>query len=210
MRLRSVLRCSAILFAMVGSRAVLAQVPQGLGQPGGAASLGAGGTVPSAQIPFGSTSGTVADGGVLTSTTSTANAAQSAANSASSAASAAASTAAAALPKAGGTVTGTLVTAGLAVDGSKTRAAATGTAITVGANTNWLVLTQTGTVAAQPVTLPASPVDGQLLRISTLGTITALTFSPTVPGWTNGSQFPAGTGLQFGYDATAATWMRVQ
>ncbi len=210
MRFRTLLHCSAVLFAMAGASTVMAQVPPGLGQPNGAASLDSTGLIPPAQIPIGTTAGKPADGGLLASTTTTANAAQTAANAASSAASAAAATANAALPKTGGAVTGTLVTAGLLVDGSKSRATATGSGITVGASTNWLALTQTSTVSAQTLTLPASPVDGQLLRVSTLGTITALTLSPTVPGWTNGAQLPAGTGIQLGYDATAATWMRLQ
>ena len=207
------LKVTMLVTAMLGVSGVAsayAQVPPNLGQPNGAAALNGSGVVPGAQIPFGTTAGSVADGGALAATTTTANTASTAASAASTAATAAQTAAAAALPKSGGTVTGTLVTAGVQADASKTRLTATGTAYTVPATTSWLAMVQTGTLAAQSLTLPSAPVDGQLLRISTIGQVTALTLSPTVAGWSNGATLPANAGFTLGWDATSSAWLRTQ
>ncbi len=105
-----------------------------------------------------------------------------------------------------GTAGAPVILASALADQSKTRLTATGAAYTVPVGTSWLAMVQTATVAAQTVTLPA-PIDGQKLLLTTAGAITALTFSPAVPGWTNGATLPANAGLALGWDAGSSAWM---
>ena len=96
---------------------------------------------------------------------------------------------------------------GAFVDASKIRIAATGSPLTIPPNTSWLALIQPGTLSSQTLTLPTSPADGLILRISTAGAISALTLSPPVPGWTNASSLPANSGFELGWDAGLAVWL---
>ena len=107
----------------------------------------------------------------------------------------------------GGTAGAPVILASAMVDGSKVRLIATGGPYAVPANTSWLALVQTGTLASQAITLPASPADGQLFRVSTAGKITALTLSPSAAGWTNGAPLPANSSFQLGWDSGSSTWM---
>jgi hypothetical protein len=85
--------------------------------------------------------------------------------------------------------------------------ALTGQTVTLAAPYNHLVLTNSGTIAALTVVLPASPVDGQLAIVSApTGTITAMTFSPAVVGFTNTSAFSVGTGHELVYSSTQGAW----
>jgi hypothetical protein len=85
--------------------------------------------------------------------------------------------------------------------------ASTGQTVTLAAPYNWLVLTQTGTLAALTVVLPASPVDAQSITISApQGAVTAMTFSPAVIGFSNASTWAIGTGHLIAYSAPLASW----
>jgi|GEM_PF-3060151 len=100
---------------------------------------------------------------------------------------------------------------GATVDASGVRYALTGAAYTVPANTSLMRFTQTATVASQTVTLPTASGDGHVIQfVNYAGAVTALTFSPAVTGWTNGSALAANTGLRIRWDATAAAWQREQ
>jgi hypothetical protein len=100
---------------------------------------------------------------------------------------------------------------GAFIDNSGVRQTLTGSGYTVPANTSLVRFTQTGTIATQTVTLPTALADGQPLQfVNYAGAVTALTFSPAVNGWTNGSTLAANTGLRIRWDATAAAWYREQ
>lgn len=71
---------------------------------------------------------------------------------------------------------------------------------------NWLVTTNTGTIAAQTVTLPTAPFDGQFVLVSNLGAITALTFSPAVTGFSQASALAAGNGLWIAWSSNLNVW----
>lgn len=90
---------------------------------------------------------------------------------------------------------------------STVRATLTGASYTVPANVDIVRFVQTGTIAAQTVVLPAATFDTQALQfVNYAGAITALTFSPAVPGWTNGSALAANTKVRIRWDATASSW----
>lgn len=55
---------------------------------------------------------------------------------------------------------------------------ATGFSITIGNNLTILILDPAGTLATGTITMPTTPVDGQIIRISSSQTITSLTVSP--------------------------------
>jgi hypothetical protein len=84
--------------------------------------------------------------------------------------------------------------------------AATGANTKFGHPFNWAVFTNGSTQAAQTLTMSTPTVDGKILMVSTFSTITALTFSPAVTGWTNGSTLTAGTGLMIGYSLPLAVF----
>lgn len=81
----------------------------------------------------------------------------------------------------------------------------TGSNTAVVAPYDWLVFTNPGTIAAQTVTLPVGPVDGQMVTVSNVAAITALTFSPAALGWANGSALAAGQGITLAFSSTFAT-----
>jgi hypothetical protein len=100
---------------------------------------------------------------------------------------------------------------GALIDASGVRQTLTGTAYTVPANTSLVRFTQTGTIAAQTITLPTALADGQPIQfVNYAGSITALTFSPAINGWANGTALGANTGLRVRWDATSAAWYREQ
>jgi hypothetical protein len=109
-----------------------------------------------------------------------------------------------------GTTGSPVVNLGALVDGSGVRQSLTST-YTVPANTSLVRFTQTGTLAASTVTLPTVHIDGQPIQfVNYAGTVTALTFSPTVNGWTNASALAPNTGMRIRWDATSAAWYREQ
>lgn len=93
---------------------------------------------------------------------------------------------------------------------------ATGFSITIGASIRTLILDPAGTLATGTITMPASPVDGQEIRIASSQTITALTVSPNagqsiknaptaLTVSTTGPQ-----GYEFIYRSSNTTWYRLQ
>lgn len=99
---------------------------------------------------------------------------------------------------------------GAAVDASGIRQTLTAT-FTVPANTSLVRFVQSGTLAASTVTLPTVHLDGQPIQfVNYAGTVTALTFSPSVTGWTNATQLSPNTGLRIRWDSTSAAWIREQ
>ncbi|MBV8474083.1 MAG: hypothetical protein JO107_14790 [Hyphomicrobiales bacterium] len=100
---------------------------------------------------------------------------------------------------------------GATIDGSCVRYTLTTSGYTVPANTDCIRFTQSSTLASATVTLPTAFADGQPIQfVNYAGAITALTFSPSVNGWTNGSAMAANTGLRIRWDATASAWYREQ
>lgn len=109
-----------------------------------------------------------------------------------------------------GATGGPVLSAGALIDASGVRQTLTAT-YTVPANTSLVRFIQSGTLAASTVTLPTALADGQPIQfVSYTGIVTALTFSPAVNGWTNGTAMAANTGLRIRWDATSAAWFREQ
>jgi hypothetical protein len=77
--------------------------------------------------------------------------------------------------------------------------------------TTALILAPAGTLATGAVTLPASPLDGQLCYVLSSQTITGLTVSPNVGQTLNGgvTTIPANSTLMWVYCLAVATWYRV-
>lgn len=84
----------------------------------------------------------------------------------------------------------------------------TGQTTAIVAPYNHLLTTNGSTIAAQTLTLPANPVDGDLVFISNVAAITAVTYSPTVSGAPSG--LTAGQGIILGYSANIPGWFVVK
>ena len=86
----------------------------------------------------------------------------------------------------------------------------TGFSQTVGSSSQTTILTATGTLATGTVTMPASPVDGQMEYFSCSQTITALTVSPNSGQTINGAPSTCGPTAPFSfiYDSGTTTWYR--
>jgi hypothetical protein len=109
-----------------------------------------------------------------------------------------------------GAVGSPVLALGALIDNSGVRQSLTGN-YTVPGNTSLVRFVQGTTVATSTVTLPTAIADGQSIQfVNYAGAITALTFSPSVNGWTNGSTLAANTGLRVRWDATSAAWFREQ
>ena len=117
-----------------------------------------------------------------------------------------------------GTVLGTsgtsgapVISQGAMVDGSGVRVMLSQTSYHIPPNTSLVRLTQTSTVTSATLALPPALSDGQPIQfVNYAGAIRALTFSPAVNGWTNGSTLTPYTGLRVRWDAIAAAWYREQ
>ena len=109
-----------------------------------------------------------------------------------------------------------------AVDSStySLQAPTTGFSITIGANISHLILNPVGTLAVGSITMPASPVDGYIVTVSTSQIITALTVSPntgqTVKNAPTTLQLNAttpgaisGFGFSYIYNLSSTTWFRI-
>lgn len=104
-----------------------------------------------------------------------------------------------------------VVSVGASIDGSGVRQALTGASFTIPANTSLVRFTQSGTIATQTVVLPTAFGDGQPITIDNYtGALTALTFSPSVIGWTNGSTLAPNTTVVVRWDAVGGAWHREQ
>jgi len=110
------------------------------------------------------------------------------------------------------TVAGTLISTKARADQSYSlQIPTTGFAITVANTVQQLILKPAGTLATGTVTMPAAPVDGQIVNIATSQTITTLTVSAN-SGQSMANAFSttlsAGTGISFIYNLSGTTWFR--
>jgi hypothetical protein len=79
----------------------------------------------------------------------------------------------------------------------------TGSTTTINPPYDVLVFTNPGTIAAQTITLPATPTDGYIVAVCSVAAITALTLSPAVTG--GPSAMTAGGSFRVMYSSTFAT-----
>lgn len=117
-------------------------------------------------------------------------------------------------PAASPTFTGTATAAnfsssGLVADtGYSYQAPSTGFTITLG-NTTWhTIIDPAGTLATGAITMPAAPVDGQIVDIRFTQIVTALTINPNSGQSVKGSPTSTAVGAQYTaiYRATGTTW----
>lgn len=85
----------------------------------------------------------------------------------------------------------------------------TGFSITIANNISTLILNPAGTLSSGTVTMPATPIDGQIIRIASSQIITALTISPN-SGQTMADAFSttlgAGSGKGYIYHLAGTVW----
>jgi hypothetical protein len=88
----------------------------------------------------------------------------------------------------------------------------TGFTITIGNNISTLLLNPAGTLATGTITMPATPIDGQIVRLATTQTITALTVSPnagqTISG--NVTTLTAAAPATYMYNLSGTKWYHIQ
>jgi hypothetical protein len=99
---------------------------------------------------------------------------------------------------------------GSAITGKSVQAPTTGFAITIAAGITRLILNPAGTLASGTITMPAAPVDGQIVEISTTQTVTALTVSANTGQTISGaaSTIVATAGLSWAYELSLTKWIR--
>ena len=100
---------------------------------------------------------------------------------------------------------------GVAEAGKTTTTQTTGFSYTVPTNRSVILLSHASTLASGTITMPASPVDGQLVRIATKSAITALTVSPNTSQSIIGAPTTIAAGGFFGfiYDQGTTAWYRI-
>jgi hypothetical protein len=91
------------------------------------------------------------------------------------------------------------------------QAPTTGFSITIGAGVKSLVLNPGGTLATGTIVMPASPIDGQEIRVSSSQTITALTVSANTGQTISNAPttLTAGTGFAYIYNLSGTNWFRL-
>ncbi len=114
-------------------------------------------------------------------------------------------------------ITGTEVNQGAAACSSFSfQVPTTGFSIAMASNIGGLILEPAGTLAAGTITLPASPVDGQLVSINSTQTITALTVAASAGKSIKNAptaltiSTTAGQGYRYIYRSSNTTWYRLQ
>lgn len=87
----------------------------------------------------------------------------------------------------------------------------TGTSITISNATTKLILKHAATIATLTITLPASPVNGQIVTIATRSTVTTLTLNANTGQTRFGAPttIAATTPVSFIYEAAALSWYRI-
>jgi hypothetical protein len=87
----------------------------------------------------------------------------------------------------------------------------TGFTITIANNTSTLILNPAGTLATGTITMPATPIDGQEVQITSSQTITALTVSPNASQTISNAPttMTAGLGNKFIYHLAGTNWYRL-
>ncbi len=85
----------------------------------------------------------------------------------------------------------------------------TGFSITISGDVKTLELNPAGTLATGTITMPASPIDGQEIRVSSTQTITALTVSPNSGQTISNAPttLTAGTGFAYTYNLSGTKWI---
>jgi hypothetical protein len=88
---------------------------------------------------------------------------------------------------------------------------ATGFSQTITNTTTFLVIEPTGTLATGTVIMPASPVDGQVVTLTTTQTITTLTHNPNTGQTLKGAltTITANSNAAWIYKTSTTTWYRV-
>jgi hypothetical protein len=107
--------------------------------------------------------------------------------------------------------TGQVVLLGAQADQSKVvQTPTTGFSITIGNATTTTLLTPSATLASGTITMPATPVDGQIARVLSSQTVTSLTVSPNSGQSISGAPSTIGPTTPFAmiYDLASATWYR--
>jgi len=87
----------------------------------------------------------------------------------------------------------------------------TGFSQTISNTTTYLIIEPSGTLATGTVTMPASPVDGQTVTITSTQIITALTHNPNTGQTLKGAltTIPADGNATWLYKTSTTTWYRV-
>lgn len=87
----------------------------------------------------------------------------------------------------------------------------TGTSITIGDAISNLILKHTATIATLTVILPAAPVNGQIVTVSTRSTVTTLTLNANTGQTRYGAPttITATTPVSFIYETATLSWYRV-
>lgn len=95
--------------------------------------------------------------------------------------------------------------------GIQTATPTTGASITIGDSISSLILKHTATIATLTITLPASPVNGQIVSVSSRSTVTTLTLNANT-GQTRYGQpttISATTPVSFIYETATLSWYRI-
>jgi len=118
---------------------------------------------------------------------------------------------------ANGPTVGNITHSGAMADMSKSvQVPLTGFTITIADGVSTLILDPAGTLATGTITLPATPLDGQEVRVTSSQTITALTVSPNAgqsvanAPTTLAVSLTGPQGYEFIYHAANTTWYRLQ
>jgi len=87
----------------------------------------------------------------------------------------------------------------------------TGFSITIGNNISALLLNPAGTLATGTITMPATPIDGQIIRVASSHIVTTLTVSANAGQTILGAPttITASAGFSYIYNLSATTWYRL-
>ncbi len=87
----------------------------------------------------------------------------------------------------------------------------TGFSITIANNTSILMLTPAGTLATGTITMPTTPIQGQIIRVCTSQTVTALTVSANAGQTLTGAPttITPQTGFAYIYNLASTQWIRL-
>lgn len=93
----------------------------------------------------------------------------------------------------------------------QTATPATGASITINDSAAALILQHTATIATLTITLPASPANGQIVRIGTRSTVTTLTLNANTgqTRYGNPTTISATTPVAFIYGTATLSWYRI-
>lgn len=111
-------------------------------------------------------------------------------------------------PNIGAATASSLTNTGALSIGYSKQVPTTGFSITIGANVSALILDPAGTLATGTVTMPAAPIDGQFVTLSSTQIITALTFSANAGQSIKNAPttLAAGARVEYVYVLANTTW----